>query len=203
MKSSRLIKLSAADPEGPGSVKLSVENTGAADKPRGGESAPRGILVVDDSPAMLAVVCEHFPINAIIGTATDGLHALEQAEALRPQLILMDLRMPRMNGLEATSIIRKSFPAIRVIIMTLDDTPEIRAVCRAAGAHGFVSKLWLHRDLELEIGRVFSAGNPAPGLPLRICNYPDRLPSSVWTTLSPERAGIHESAAPKRNRNKA
>lgn len=134
----------------------------SANNPRGGRNALLNILIVDDSPTIRAVVREHLQTDNIVGTAPDGVQALEQAEALRPQLIVMDLRMPRMNGLEATAIIRKRFPSMRVIIMTLDDTPEVRAACHDAGADGFVSKLWLHRDLGPEICRVSASVNARP-----------------------------------------
>ena len=176
MKRRRITKLSAVNPNVSDAVNLWAENTCgheygnrptapqtmidqvSATNPRGGESSPLSILIVDDSPVIRDAVRHYLLTQNIVGTAPNGVQALEQAEALRPQLILMDLRMPRMNGLEATIIIRKRFPSIRVIIMSLDDTPEVRAACQDAGAHGFVSKLWLHRDLEPEIWRAFSKG---------------------------------------------
>ncbi len=115
-------------------------------------------LVVDDSPNARHAICYFLETQdkiEIVGIASDGRQAIDQVEALRPDLVLMDMQMPEMNGLEATSQLRKRFPDIKVVIVTLYDSPESRTACRDSGAHGFVAKNRLHQDLPDEIHRIF------------------------------------------------
>ena len=114
--------------------------------------------MVDDSVPFLRVLRSQLAEMtrvAILGTAQDGHQALDQVEALWPDLVLIDLGMPVMNGLEATQHIRKRYPAIRVIIITLYDEPEVRQICKISGAHGIVSKQLLPQELFSEINRLF------------------------------------------------
>ncbi len=119
------------------------------------------ILVVDDSPLALQTTCsflETQPTIEIVGTARDGRQALEQVETLRPDLVLMDIQMPEMNGLEATRQLRSHSPGTRVILVTSHDTQEARSAALASGAHGFVPKDRLHKELAAEIRRFFPDG---------------------------------------------
>ena len=76
----------------------------------------------------------------VIGEATNGKEALELVAALRPSVILMDVSMPLMNGLEAASIIRNQYPQTRVLILSIYDNPEyVRGVVQA-GAKGYILK---------------------------------------------------------------
>jgi DNA-binding NarL/FixJ family response regulator len=101
------------------------------------------VLVVDDSPYILegltSFLKEH-PGFDLVGTAMDGRQALRRVAALEPDLVLMDMNMPRMSGLEATQRIKESKRGSVVIIMTADDNPKCRAAALAAGADGFVGK---------------------------------------------------------------
>ena len=115
-------------------------------------------LVVDDSPRARHAVCyflEGQKDIEVIGTATDGRQALEQVETLRPDLILMDIQMPEMNGWETTEHVCARFPKTRVILITLHDGPEVSAKVKESGAHGFVPKSRLPQTLPREIHRVF------------------------------------------------
>ena len=127
--------------------------------------APDGVrpyfrtVVVDDSATLRENLCRFLgthPLIRVVGTATQGNEALHMAELLRPDLVLMDLNMPLMDGLEATAILRRRFPAMRVIIMTVDDSIGAITAARAQGAHGFVAKARIMSDLMTEVGRVFS-----------------------------------------------
>jgi HlyD family secretion protein len=127
---------------------------------RGKDTKRIRTLVVDDSPNARHAICYFLETQEnieIVGVAGDGQQALAQVEALQPDLVLMDMQMPEMNGLEATTQLRKLFPDIRVIIVTLYDSPESRTACRDSGAHGFVAKNRLHQDLPEEIQRIFSS----------------------------------------------
>lgn len=83
------------------------------------------VLVVDDSPVALAAICtclETEPAIEVVGTAKNGFELPEKAERLEPDVIITDLHMPRMNGLECTLSLREMMPTTRFIIIS--DTPE-------------------------------------------------------------------------------
>ena len=100
------------------------------------------------------------PLFQVVGTATDGSEALLMARLLAPDLILMDLHMPVMNGLEATVILRRQEPNARIVIMTMQDTAATEAEARAHGAHGFIGKARIiDNHLATEVRRVFHPGH--------------------------------------------
>jgi DNA-binding NarL/FixJ family response regulator len=104
---------------------------------------PLRILLVDDSIQFLDVVARALatvPAIEIVGRALSGRDAVEQVTQLQPDLVLMDVAMPNMNGLEATRRIKTQADAPHVVILTLHDTPEYRAAAEAVGADNFVSK---------------------------------------------------------------
>lgn len=70
----------------------------------------------------------------------DGLEAVEKAKLLRPDLIIMDISMPRMDGVQATQIIRKLVPEAKVLIFSQHDPNILARLATAADAHGFISK---------------------------------------------------------------
>ncbi len=76
----------------------------------------------------------------VVGTATDGRQGVELAGALSPDLILMDFRLPRLNGGEATCQIKKLEKAPVIIMLSSDDGPIVQAVTKAAGADAFIFK---------------------------------------------------------------
>jgi DNA-binding NarL/FixJ family response regulator len=104
---------------------------------------PIQVYLVDDNPEFLRAAA-HFlatdPGIEIVGQALSSRHALANLTRLEPDLVLMDLAMPEMDGVEATRHIKKQAHAPRVIILTLYDNPEYRSQARAAGADGFVAK---------------------------------------------------------------
>jgi len=83
----------------------------------------------------------------VCGEAADGLEATEMARQLRPDVVLMDMSMPRMDGAEATRIIRREVPQAEVIIVTQNDPALVRQHAAEIGARGYVSKATLARDL--------------------------------------------------------
>jgi DNA-binding NarL/FixJ family response regulator len=101
---------------------------------------PLRTLVVDDSVVLLEGLCAYFktqPLFQVVGTAMDGSEALHMAELPGPDLVFMDLRKPVMDGLQATAILRRRLPNIRIILMTLEDSATAEAEARAHGAHLF------------------------------------------------------------------
>jgi DNA-binding NarL/FixJ family response regulator len=119
-------------------------------KPDHHDGSPIRVLAVDDSPDFLKVVVRLLstaPAIQIVGQACSGYDALEKVAALHPDLVLMDVAMPEMNGLEATRSIKARPGAPRVIILTLHDNAEYRTAAKAAGADAFVAKWELNTAL--------------------------------------------------------
>ena len=114
------------------------------------DRTPIRALVVDDSPDVLEVICALLEMEGkveIVGRATNGCEALEAAACLRPDLILMDMQMPRMDGLKAAALIRVAFPEIAIVLMSADPAFSDRSDVLASGAEAFIDKL--------EFSRVF------------------------------------------------
>lgn len=115
-------------------------------------------LIVDNSETFLTCLQRILTIQGVVqvvGTAADGLEALEKAGKLTPDLVLMDLHMPGLDGLQATLLLRQQAPNSRIIIMTANETGAIASHCLAHGAHGFVSKYQMMSTLRTEIQRLF------------------------------------------------
>lgn len=104
---------------------------------------PRRVLLVDDNAGFLKTASRFLaahPEVEIVGRAFSGREALGLVTHLHPDLVLMDLAMPEMGGLEATREIKAQPGAPRVVILTLHDNREYRAAAKAVGADGFISK---------------------------------------------------------------
>lgn len=117
-------------------------------------------LIVDDSETFLTSLRRILTIQGVVdvvGTANGGREALEKAGTLTPDLVLMDLNMPGLDGLQTTLLLRQRTPNSRVIIMTAIETATLSAFCQTYGAHGFVSKYELLSTLSAEIQRLFPA----------------------------------------------
>ncbi len=95
---------------------------------------------------MCSVVARQ-PTLSIVGSATNGREALAVARSLRPDLVLLDLEMPVMDGLEAMARLGRECPGTRVVIVTIHDTPELRRLCCRQGAYGFIAKDALEDEL--------------------------------------------------------
>jgi DNA-binding NarL/FixJ family response regulator len=116
------------------------------------------VLVADDSPTALSSICAFLEMEGgfeIAGTASDGVNILQQAETLRPDLVLMDIHMPRMNGLEVTSQLRKSFPSLPIILFSEIAGTTLWAECIGRGASAFIHKSQMPEQLLREVWRLF------------------------------------------------
>jgi DNA-binding NarL/FixJ family response regulator len=108
------------------------------------------ILVVDDHPVVrhgLRTLLGGHPEWEIIDEAADGVEAVAKADRLKPDVVVLDITMPNMSGLEACRLIRKRAPACEVLIVTQHDSPHMLREALAAGARGYVVKSNASRDL--------------------------------------------------------
>jgi DNA-binding NarL/FixJ family response regulator len=121
------------------------------------------ILVADDSRKALLSVCKYLEFEGdfdVIATATDGLQLLRKAERYRPDLVLTDLSIPRINGLQATTVLRKAYPNLRIIIFSELGGISLPDECLRCGADSFVEKSQMPEKLMEEVRRLFPK-NPA------------------------------------------
>jgi len=125
-------------------------------------SSPIRVLVADDSPTARRSICDYLEFAGgfeIVGTASDGMNAVQLTAVRKPDLVLLDLSMPRVNGLEAARQIRLSSPDLRVIIFSELKGLSLADECRRCGADSFVHKSLLPESLLLEIRRLFGAAD--------------------------------------------
>ncbi len=100
------------------------------------------ILLVDDHPLFLRGLKDFLSTQGIevVGTARDGIEALEKARALQPEVILMDIQMPRLNGLAATRLIKTEQPDVKIVMLTMSETDEDLFEAINNGACGYLLK---------------------------------------------------------------
>ena len=108
------------------------------------------ILVVDDHPVVRRGVRNLLgahPGWEVIDEAADGVEAVDKSGQLVPDIVVLDLSMPRMGGLEACRLIRRNNPQSEVLIVTQHDSPQMMQEAGNAGARGYVIKSNIARDL--------------------------------------------------------
>jgi DNA-binding NarL/FixJ family response regulator len=96
----------------------------------------------------------------VVGTAVNGREALAKAVQLIPDLVLLDLHMPVMDGFQTLPLLRQQVPHSRIIIMTVDEAASLAKACLTQGAHGFITKSKVIQTLMDEIQHVFTAALP-------------------------------------------
>jgi len=122
--------------------------------------AIRFLLADDDAGfrATLRQLLERRVEAQVLGEAGNGEEAIQLTNNLRPDVVLMDLAMPRMNGLEATRQLKARWPDLAVIVLTVHDEDVYRRTALAAGAAAFLEKKMLGVDLWPTLARVCRLG---------------------------------------------
>ena len=106
-------------------------------------STPIHILLVDDHALLrkgLASLLRAEPDFEVVGEAADGLDAIAQAAVLRPEVVLMDVRMPRLSGLEATRQILSALPQTKILMLSMSEDEDAMFEAERSGAHGYLLK---------------------------------------------------------------
>ncbi|HHK74304.1 MAG TPA: response regulator transcription factor [Rhizobiales bacterium] len=119
------------------------------------------ILLADDHPLVLEGIracLETYDHLEVVGTASTGAQALELAARLTPDIVLLDINMPELNGLRAAEIFRRDHPKIRVIFLSMHDKREYIYTAMHNGARGFILKDVPSSEVVAAIGAVYSGG---------------------------------------------
>jgi DNA-binding NarL/FixJ family response regulator len=105
------------------------------------------ILLADDHGLMrqvLGAMFERYPTVSIVGEATNGLEAISMAAVLKPDGIIMDINMPKIDGIEATKQIKAAQPMISILGLSVIDEEHVRQAMKAAGAEAVLLKYEIH-----------------------------------------------------------
>jgi DNA-binding NarL/FixJ family response regulator len=132
---------------------------------------PVGVLVVDDFKpfrALVLAMLDNKPGLRIIAEATDGLEAVERAEQLRPDLVLLDIGLPRLDGIAAARQIRKAVPNSKILFLSQETSADVVQEAISAGGVGYVAKARVATELlkaieEVLLGKPFIGSGLARG----------------------------------------
>jgi len=171
--------------------------------------APVRVLLVDDQPLFrraIATLINDEPDLSVIGEASNGQEAIDKATELRPDLIVMDIEMPVMNGVEAVRILRDSQPRIKIVVLTVSESEDYLFDAVRFGAHGYLLKNLKPEELYDMLRAVMRDESPiSPAIAGRLLDQfrvqderarqPTREPWPVPVT-TPEPAGGIEVRSP-------
>ena len=151
------------------------------------------ILLVDDHPVVrqgLKTLLQGRAEWQVVGEASDGMEALEKVASLQPDVVVLDVTMPRMNGIEACRLMQRQTSGREVLFVTQHDSPQMMREALAAGARGYVVKSNLARDL-VEAVEAVVVEEP----------FASELIEAVGTSRCPGAVHLyHEFAAARRER---
>lgn len=113
------------------------------------------VLVVDDEPDLVEIVSDRLTASGYrVVTARDGVEALACLAAARPACIVLDLKMPRLGGLEALPLLRRAAPEAHIVVLTGSPNRPLAAACRSRGADDFLLKPFDAGELLRRLARV-------------------------------------------------
>lgn len=165
--------------------------------PQPGASTPIRVLLADDEPLLrrsLGIAIDHEPGLSVVGQAETGARAIELARELRPDVVLMDIRMPDGNGIEATGAIAADPAAVgtRIIVLTMFELDEYLIGALRAGASAFLLKDATPGELTDAIRRVHAGESLfAPSVMTRLIeHYVRTSPPTRSATRANGRAGV-------------
>jgi len=124
----------------------------------------KNVFIVDDDPEFRRFLKEFLsdqPGLKIVGEAADGKQALEKVKKIKPDLVLLDIRMPGINCFTASLLLKRRLPQARIIIMTIFDNPKYQESAVENGAFGYIVKSNLTRDLMPAIRAALKNENKA------------------------------------------
>jgi DNA-binding NarL/FixJ family response regulator len=163
--------------------------------------APIRVLIADDQRVVregLSMLVGLIDGVEVVGTASDGIEAVERARSARPDVVLMDLRMPRLEGADATREIRATLPATQVLVLTTyaDDASLFPAL--QAGAHGYLTKDASAEEIEQAIRAVVAGQTHLdPAIQQRLVAavldsppVPDARPQTLADDLTPREVEV-------------
>jgi DNA-binding NarL/FixJ family response regulator len=119
------------------------------------------VLIVDDHAFIrrgVQTILHRFPEWEFCGEAENGKEAIRMAGELKPEVIIMDISMPGLNGIEATRAIRKNQPAMKIVLLTLHDSSELLRIAFRAGARGYLLKTDAEQELVKALTVVVGEG---------------------------------------------
>jgi DNA-binding NarL/FixJ family response regulator len=124
------------------------------------------VLVVEDHEPIRRVICELLQERAdllIVGEAADGLDAIRQAEALRPDVVMLDIGLPRLSGIEVAGRLRAKVPDAKLMFVTNESSLEVVEQAFRRGAHGYVYKPRVQRDILPVLDAIIRGGRFVSG----------------------------------------
>jgi DNA-binding NarL/FixJ family response regulator len=120
------------------------------------------VVLADDEPSFLEALrplIDYQPELAVVGTAGDGLAAIELVDELQPDAVVIDLHMPRLDGVSAVARLRKDYPSICLVALTGDTAPDLHRAVTEAGADAVLLK---DEFIDALVERLSSIRAPAP-----------------------------------------
>ncbi len=151
---------------------------------------PIRVLLVDDHPVVrrgLRSLLESLSGYTVVGEAADGVAAVREVQLTRPDVVLMDIRMPVRDGLEATRAIRSAAPSVAVLMLTMLDEDDAVFAAMRAGARGYLLKGAEQHEIDRAL-RAVAAGEAifSPGVALRVISHFSGTPPAQQSEPFPE-----------------
>lgn len=115
------------------------------------------VLVVDDNESVRRSICQILRSQSdieVVCEAVDGADAVQKVSEYQPHVVLLDITMPTLNGLEAAEVLRQKFPSVQVLIVSQHDTRGFQWGALAAGVSGYVIKSNVGKDLIPELRKI-------------------------------------------------